>query len=161
VSKLIPLTKGQFAIVDDEDYDCLNQYKWQAYKKVKIWYAMRSPRANGKRKTILMHRQILGLVNAGYKVHTDHINHNGLDNRRCNLRRCTNSQNQQNQRSLNSHSSQFKGVRLTIYKTYQSQIIVNKKYLHLGTFKIEIKAARAYDKAAKKHFGQFAYINGV
>ena len=87
--KLIPLTQGKFAIVDAEDYDRLSQYKWQAEKHKTTFYAKRK----SKYKSIKMHREILKPSNG---MICDHKNHNGLDNRRCNIRLCTHAQNQHN-----------------------------------------------------------------
>src|SRR5574343_411505 len=108
--KEIQLSQGKVAIVDDEDYDYLNQWKWYAAeRKCGIWYATRNIRKDGKVRIIPMHRVIL---NTPKGMDTDHINGDGLDNRRSNLRSCTHMENICNpNRSLSpTKSSRFKGV---------------------------------------------------
>lgn len=152
--KKIPLTHGKFAIVDDEDYEWLNQYKWCAVKIRNTYYAMRAE----KGEHIAMHREILGLVKGDGKQ-TDHRNHNGLDNWRCNMRVCTHSQNQHNQRKQNG-TSKYKGV--SWYKRdkkWRVCIQINERRICIGYFDNEIDAAKAYDTKAKELFGEFAYCN--
>lgn len=155
--KEIPLTQGKIAIVDDEDYQGLSQYKWCAAKLHGIFYAVRAVRGENK-KHILMHREILGLTKGDGKQ-TDHHNHNSLDNRKCNIRICSNRQNQQN-RHKKRGCSQYKGV--SWYKRdkkWFAQIKVNSQKIHLGCFNNQIDAAKAYDKKAKELFGEFACTN--
>ncbi len=95
--KLIPLTQGKFAQVDDEDYDYLNQWKWYTTKNHKTFYAARHIRINGKQKLIYMHRVIMNIIK-GYK--TDHIDHNGLNNQKYNLRICTCQENNRNRKKI-------------------------------------------------------------
>lgn len=90
----------------------------------------------------------------------DHFNHNGLDNRRVNLRICTNSQNQMNRKPNKNSRSKFKGIRLHKRgQVWEARIMLDGKSLYLGGFKKEIDAARAYNKAALEIFGEFAYLN--
>lgn len=104
-----------------------------------------------------MHRAILN-VPKGYK--TDHRNHNGLDNRKQNLRIATNSENQQNQKIRKNGTSQYKGVSWNSkHKLWYAQIKLNNKVKWLGDYKNEIEAAKAYDEAAKELFGEFALTN--
>ena len=154
-AKLIPLTRDKFAIVDAEDYDRLNKYKWHALKGQRNYYA-RNHRPNG---TVLMHRVIL---NAPRGLVVDHINHNGLDNRKRNLRLCTAAQNSQNRRPRTrpNKTSKYKGVTFDKNRNrFAAYIKHNKKAYFLGRFKDETDAAKAYDKKAKELFGQFAYLN--
>lgn len=158
ISKQISLTQGKFAIVDDEDYEWLNQYKWFAVKSKNTYYACRSVGKYLKQYRVFMHRQILGLKRGDGKQ-TDHHNHYGLDNRRYNIRICTNSQNSQN-RLLAGGTSQFKGVHWSkIAKKWHSKIYQNGKLIHIGYFADEIEAAKAYDKKAKELFDKFANVN--
>jgi len=150
--KEIPLTKGKAALVDDEDYPLISQYKWHAIYNEGSWYARGT--VNGKR--IVMHRVICPGIQQ-----LDHKNRNGLDNQKCNLRPCNDHLNQGNQRlRKDKTSSRFKGVYWN-YKSngWESRIRSSGKQKHLGTFQSEIMAAMAYDEAAKIVFGDFACTN--
>ena len=160
--KTIKLTQGKVALVDDADYSWLNQHKWYAakYTNGKFYYAVRkSPRLGSKQRTICMHRLILNAPNG---VEVDHINGNGLDNRRVNLRRCTCSENSMNQRLSCGNTIRFKGVSLmrrNLGKPYRATITVNSKGFYLGNHRTAEDAARAYDVAALRHFKEFALTN--
>lgn len=153
MTQQIPLSQGKFAIVDDEDFDWLMQCKWTydakgyAYRKV-------------KKVTLFMHRAIL---NASGPVIVDHINGNGLDNRRCNLRIVTVAQNVYNQRpQTKNKTSQFKGVVFSKrLQRWQAYIKKGSERRYLGTFDDELDAARAYNAAARHFFGPNAYVNEV
>lgn len=155
----IPLTQSQVALVDDGDYDWLSQWKWHAIQSHGTWYGARHRRiSEGDLGLIYMHREIMG--NPPNDV--DHINGNGLDNQRSNLRHATNSQNQRNRRRTRGTrgTSQYKGVywHLANHK-WCASIQVNQHNIYLGSFDSEEDAARAYDKAALEHFGEFASPN--
>jgi hypothetical protein len=153
--KLIKLTRGLFAQVDDEDYDRINQFRWYAktFKTAHSYYAARNERDGKRQNTILLHRFI---INAPKGMQVDHRDHNGLNCQRRNIRICTLRQNSMNQRC---HSkSGYKGVYVN-NKGIIGQISVNGKQIHLGLFKTFIEAAHAYDDAAKIYFGEFAYLN--
>jgi len=165
--KKIKLTQNQYTFIDDEDFDNLNQYKWFAHycKSVENYYAERHNNRKEKRPLILMHRIIL---NAPSNMEVDHINHNTLDNRKENLRICTKSQNHMNQKHRKNAISRYKGVNLAkkeyknkVYQYWAAHIRINGKLVFLGHFKSEIQAAKAYDKAAKELFGEFALLNEV
>jgi len=158
--KRIKLTQGQFAIVDDADFEWLNQWRWFAHKDRVIFYAARRVRlSSGKQTTFLMHREIQGLK-FGDKREIDHRNHNGLDNRRCNLRICTHSQNTRYQRPRKGCTSQYKGVYLQkICSKWHAQIVINGHRKYLGLFTSDTEAALAYDRKAKELFGEFACLN--
>lgn len=153
--RLIPLTQGQNAIVDVEDFEWLSQWNWHA-----MWTeytrSFRAIRNEGK-KAILMHRVILGCEG---KEEGDHRNHNSLDNRRHNLRKCTRVQNMCNKRPYRGSSSKFKGVSFNKSKNkWVANIQINGKQTYLKSFNSEEQAARAYDEAAKIHHGVFARLN--
>ena len=153
-----PKHPNTFAIVDDEDFEWLNQYKWYAYKGGNTWYAARnSPVVNGKRTRIRMHRMILGLGAYDSRL-CDHRNHNGLDNRRRNLRICTSLHNQYNKTPQKNCSSAFKGVHWhKTAKKWCAQIRINGRGTHLGLFGSESDATNAYNNKAKEYFGEFAF----
>lgn len=154
--KTIPLTQGKVAIVDDEDYEELNRYKWYANLQSGIWYARRHLEKMNE-KNITMHRQIMGSPCGKF---IDHINQNGLNNRKENLRTCTRSQNCKNSLRQKNNSSGFNGVcwhkRI---KKWQAYIQKNKKIIHLGYFVDINEAGRAVDTKAKEFFGEFAVLN--
>ena len=149
--KEIGLTQGKVALVDDEDYEWLKQYKWCCASGKGLVYATRQSRG----KSVFMHRIIL---NTPQGMHTDHINHDGLDNRRCNLRICTNSQNQANGNIRKDNTTGRKGTTWDKNKRkYLARIKFHGRYAHIGYFdKIE-DAANAYNAKAKELFGEFAY----
>jgi hypothetical protein len=155
--KKIPLTQGKFALVDDGDFEFLNEFNW---KLVSDGYAARNERIAGKIKTIYIHR----IVNKTPKgMQTDHINGDRLDCQKPNLRNCTNSQNQMNSpKKLTKRStSKYKGV-CKAWKRELWRVQVNtekNKTQHIGYYKTEIEAARAYDEAAGRYFGEFAWTN--
>ena len=161
--KQIPLTRGKFAIVDDADFEKLNRYNWYAFRSYgNTFYAVRSIcLPNGKWRLIFMHRVILNLE-YGDKRQGDHRNNNSLDNRRDNLRICTNRQNSQNSRPNKSCTSVYKGVSWSKDRhKWVAQIKTQDKQTNLGRYVSEIEAARAYDVAAIKCFGEFAHTNGI
>lgn len=154
--KEIPLTQGKVAIVDDEDYEALTKWKWCYHKNPRnnSGYAVGNSRnQDGKRITIRMHRVILDTP-PGYE--TDHVNGNGLDNRKDNLRVATHSQNKWNTDKPADNTSGYKGVSWDKRKEkWQAQVRFNNKYIHLGRFKKKLEAAIAYNKAAIKYHGEF------
>jgi hypothetical protein len=154
--ELIPLTRGKYAIVDKADYATLSQHNWFAVPHKNTFYAKRNIRIYGRKTMRYMHREILN----GEMI--DHINRNGLDNRKFNLRACSNRQNQQNRKPRQGSTSRYKGVNLdTVNNKWKARICLNGKQIHLGRFDSEIAAARAYDLMAKELFGQFARLNFV
>lgn len=162
--KKIKLTQNKFTIVDDEDFDWLNQYKWYALKAPNTYYAVRNFTVlKNKRKKIYVHRLILE-KNIKRKLEVweciDHINDNGLDNRKLNLRICNNQQNQFNSRKQKNTTSKYKGVLWhNRDKKWMSYIYYNNKSKYLGYYSSEVEAAKIYDKTAKELFGEFARLN--
>lgn len=163
--KLIPLTQGKFAQVDNSDYEWLMQWNWSAQLINGIWYAHRGVRlprtgfrAYGKVIKILMHRQILGLKKRWELG--DHEDGNGLNNQRYNLRKATNSQNLRNSRKRKNASCKYKGVS-KINGKYTATIFINSRLKRLGNFDNEEMAALAYNDMAKKHFKEFARLNQI
>jgi hypothetical protein len=158
MTKEIQLTQGKVALVDDEDFDELNRYKWHAHKDYKNgkFYASMSARCNGKTKTILMHRKIL--VDK-YKI-IDHINHDGLDNRKCNLRSCTCSQNHKHCIGHKNNKSGFNGVSWNkSNKKWMAQITKDNRQMCIGYFDDKKDAAKKVDEKAKELFGEFSALN--
>lgn len=158
-TRYIALTQDQFALVDAADYEWLNQWKWCAKWSncTRSYYAVRN---GAKHETIIMHRVILGLV-SGDGVKGDHKDHDTLNNRRSNLRPCSQRQNIQHQRRRSNNTSGYKGVYfckpLSKWAAMIQTEITGSR--HLGYFYDAIIAARAYDAAALAHFGEFAVLN--
>lgn len=153
----IPLTRGQFAIVDDADFDCLNQWSWQAAEYLPgSFRAKRGIWKNGRVGTIFMHRQILGFPQ-GKQI--DHRNGDALDNQRSNLRVCDVSKNASNRRLIATNNrSGFKGVSRRD-GCWRAQIQCNHRNYFLGSFASAVEAAKAHDRAAVEAFGEFARVN--
>lgn len=153
--RLIELTQGKYAKVDQQDYEKLNEHKWYAKRCINHFYAHRRNESN---RNVAMHRVIMK-PGRGYCV--DHINGDGLDNRKDNLRIVTIAENNYNKRkSKNVRSSQYKGVSID-KRTNRWRAIIYYKYrkINLGMFADEIDAAKAYDEAAKELFAKFAKFN--
>jgi hypothetical protein len=145
--KTIELTKGQVALVDDEDFEYLSPFNWQAIKNKKNFYARN--RTNGS-----MHRMICFVgknIDFGDKDVVDHINGDTLDNRRENLRVVSQRQNTQNRH--NKMTSNYPGVSLHRGK-WIAHILVNGEQKHLGIFKDEREAAKAYERACRELVGE-------
>lgn len=158
--------KRGVAIVDREDYKRLAKFRWFLSGS---GYAIRFIRENGRNRIVAMHREIMGLIEPGTSgrpaggVTVDHISHKKLDNRKCNLRLCTRSQQGANSRKYQRRygsTSQYKGVFLDgRWQRWRAMIRYNNKSYHIGNFDTEVEAARAYDRSAREHFGEFAYLN--
>ena len=156
--KTIPLTKGYVAVVDDEDYEELIQYKWHVCLMSGGARAIRTA-SRPRRRTTYMHRSIIGCQPS---QEVDHINHDGLDNRRANLRACTHAQNLANTRKRANCSSQFKGVDWRKGENkWRVRIGYDGASHHLGYFDDECDAARAYNAEARIKFGEFALLNVI
>jgi hypothetical protein len=152
----IPLSQGKVALVDAEDYDRLiSMGRWHLHSG---GYAAKSYRHPGGRSDVVfMHRVIL---NAPEGVDVDHINGNRLDNRKSNLRPVTRSQNIRKARPHQTNTSGFKGVSwCSTRRKWRAQIYTGQRNLYLGEFRTPEQAARVYNEAAKKYFGEFAWIN--
>lgn len=149
--KKIPLTKGKFVLVDDEDFGRVHQFKWYLSND---GYASRNKRENNRRVTIRMHRFILS-VKPGENV--DHISGDRLDNRRSNLRLATRQENAFNRGRTLKNKSGYKGVSAKKNR-WLAQITRNYKVIYLGLFKTKTEASLAYKAAAKKYHGEFAHV---
>lgn len=158
MSKLIPLSQGEFAIVDDDDYgavNCLNWFICKANHAI-TKYAMFKVTKNKKEYRMYMHRYILDTPK---DMTVDHINGNGLDNRRENLRVCTHRDNSHNNRLYKNNKTGYKGVIIKNKKQICAQIKLRNTTLHIGRFESLKDAALAYDKKAIELYGEFASTN--
>lgn len=158
MTKQIQLSEGKIALVDDEDFERINAHKWHANKyRNGRFYAVRHGVMGLFRKTLLMHREILGFPSG---METDHINGDPLDNRKSNLRICTTAENQRNRGKQTNNASGFKGVIWSdTQKEWVAHIKVDRKKIYLGHFQTAEDAARAYDRAALERHGEFAKTN--
>lgn len=149
--KEILLTRGAVAIVDDDDFEYLNQFKWYCSK---FGYACRDVVEGGAKKHVWMHRVV---AKTPENKSTDHINGIRLDNRKENLRHCTMIENMRNRGKQNNNTSGYKGVFWSIRaKRWRAQIVVKRKAIHLGLFDTPEDASVAYKEAEKKYFEDFA-----
>lgn len=160
--KKVPLSRGLFAIVDDEDFDRVMGRTWSAEKSKVGWYAYTNlTGGKGKKHTSTrMHRFIL---NSKPREQVDHRDGNGLNNVRSNLRPASNTQNSRNSRKKPG-KNKFKGVykdKRPLSKPWMAHIKVNYKRIFLGRWKTERQAAKAYNAAALEHFGEFAKLNVI
>lgn len=159
--KKIKLTRGKYALVDDEDFDWLNQWKWNARFKRSSgkFYASRtskvSERINGKIKCLQMHRMVMKCPD---DLVVDHIFGRTLDNRKCKLRICTVQQNNLNQKKRKNNTSGFTGV--TWHKQHNrwaaAALFSGKRYW-LGLFTNKKEAAKVWREFAKEHHKEFFY----
>ena len=149
MAKKIKLTQGKYALVDEEDFDELNKYKWHAQKDCHTYYAKR--RENGTK--VYMHRQILGLKQGDGKI-TDHINSNGLDNRRENLRVVSKAVNCRNHREYSDNTSGHTGVSwCKLNKKWITTISVDNKMLNLGYHSDILDAVESRKQGEIKYWG--------
>ena len=162
----IPLSQGKIALVDAEDYERINQFKW--YAKLVLdrnpslgFYACRNERdSTGKRRTVRMHREVLGLETSDSRV-VDHRNPTEtLDNRKYNLRIATRSENARNTRGRAHNTSGFRGVGLRKSGKYQAYITVNGRQVYLGIFPTPEQAHAAYKTASQEFHGEFGEGTG-
>lgn len=153
--KNIKLTQGKFAIVDDDIFDYLNQWKWNAYESKGTYYARRTDCTNKIYTNISMHRLI---IEAKKGTIVDHKDGNGLNNTKDNLRICTNRQNAINRRGWGT--SKYLGVSFEKESNkWRARINTGTKKINIGRFDIEENAAIAYNIFAEKHHGEFARFN--
>lgn len=145
---ILPLTQGFFTVLDAADIGIIKDYKWFAHVGRDKRYVYASCSAGR------MHRMLMGFP----RTEVDHENHNTLDNRRCNLRVATHSQNRANARLRRDAGSPYKGI-VWNNGSWIAQINAEGKHYYLGRFKDPIVAALAYDAAARAHFGEFARTN--
>jgi hypothetical protein len=165
--KEISLTQGRVALVDDDDFESLSQYKWCSHFNPlapvgRQHRAIRRTKSRGgiPRQLILMHRAVMGACPTDPQV--DHKNGNPLDNRKENLRFATSSQNHANRQIGANNTSGYKGVSRCHggrVERFKAQVKVNGVAHFLGRFDTAIEAAKAYNEAAKRLFGEFAYLN--
>ena len=153
----IPLTKGFIAVVDDADAELVAGYRWYVIESTGRRQLRRYAHAKQGKATIYMHRLILA---APPRVHVDHWDHDGLNNRRENIRLATPSQNAAAGRMRSSNTSGFRGVSLAAKSVrWRAEIMVAGRRSFLGRFDTPEDAARAYDAAALEAFGEFANLN--
>lgn len=157
--KYIPLAgkrgEGKFTMVDDEDFAKLSASKWQVTGKRASSIQGWGPQ---EKRTVVLARMVLGSVPPNMQV--DHINGDPFDNRKCNLRVCTQQQNQYNRKKRVNSASGYKGV-YALRGRWTALLKYNGKTLYLGMFDSDIEAAKAYNAKAAESFGQFARLNAV
>ena len=156
--KKVQLTQNKFTIVDDGDYEYLNKYNWYVAKSKYSYYAAFDRRNKKINKTIYLHRIIMNCPDGKF---IDHINGNGLDNRKENLRICNKSQNSGNSKLRTDNTSGIKGVSWDKRnKKWVVRIKMDGKHKFLGYFSNKYYAKNVYEKVAKGYFGEF-YLDGI
>lgn len=156
----IPLSRGRVALIDESDLSVVEQYTWHATDHKHISYAACSRNRKTSGKCLYMHRL---LMNPEPDQHVDHINGNGLDNRRSNLRLCTNAQNRRNIH-VTRGVSQYKGVafcKSNKVRVWEAYIWFENRKIGLGCYETQKEAARAYNAAAIQYHGEFACLNEI
>lgn len=154
---MILIINNKEIIIDNEDFQKIYNYKWYIIKSNKIYYCI--GRLPNNRNLVRLHRLILSALK-GQTI--DHINGNGLDNRKCNLRFCTTAQNRHNSSKTITGKCKYKGVSyVPKEEVYRAFIYLNRKQIYLGRFKTEIEAAIAYNTKALELFGEYARINVI
>lgn len=151
--KEIQLSQGQVSVVDDNDYEWLNQWKWHVTRKLSgIYYVVR--KLSAYTPAIWMHREIVGAIKGEF---VDHANGDTLDNTRGNLRKATASQNAMNRKKVGLG---YKGTHWSkVNRRWFATIEKDGKKIHLGCFGTSEDAAHAYDEKAKELFGEFSRLN--
>lgn len=160
--KKIPLGHGAFALVDDEDFERLNPFKWHQHhgNKTNIVYASRSFKlADGTQKGQLMHDLILPPITGFLR---DHKDRNGCNNQKSNLRYCTNSQNMMNS-VLPRNKTGFRGVSFDSRRKqpYSARLVKDRRRYYIGWFNTPLEAAKAWNEKAIELFGEFAVLNKI
>lgn len=157
MAREIDLSQGLRAIVDDDDFDWLSQMRWCAHREGRQIYAWSYKNVDGRQTYLKMHRIIL---NAPQCAVVDHVNGNGLDNRRENIRLATRTENCANRGKTVSGTSKYKGVHWSSRRNrWIAQIKKNRVGKYIGSFSTEVEAAQNYDMAARILFGGFARMN--
>lgn len=155
--KTISLTQGFVALVDDTDYDRVSAYKWCVTKTKSNLYGIRKVRTpDGRTTSQLLHRFVMGVTDR--RIYVDHVDHNGLNCQRQNLRRCVPGENSANVRKSRG-KSKYRGVSWATDRGMWRASIRIEKNIHLGYFADEVEAAHAYDDAARIRFGVMANCN--
>lgn len=152
----IPLSKGRVAIISNCDYERVSKHKWHAHLSRRAGVDKYYARGYVGGKNLYMHRFILGLV--GEEV-ADHIDGDGLNNQRENLRICSGYENAQNRKQTRKRRSKHTGVTPVGKRSWRARITFNGDQIALGQFKTQEEAARAYDEAARKFHGAKAHQN--
>ena len=160
MAKEIQLTQGKVAVVDDDLFNYLNQFKWFANNINGKFYVVRNITVSKNKKNVIyMHRFIMK-PNKGMVI--DHLDGNTLNNQKNNLRICTHTENMRNSKISINNKSGYKGVSYQENRNnYRAQIKFNNKTINIGDFIDPIDAAKAYNAAALKYHGEFAHLNKI
>jgi hypothetical protein len=164
----VGLTRGMVALVDAGDYERVAKFNWYAFPSNPPgrFYAVRGANVGGRYRNIFLHQEVTGIE----ARRVDHANHDGLDNRRENLRICGHHENMRNRRKLAKKTSKYKGVSFNKEQgLWWARISIGalnpktgkRRQIVVCRSESELKAAAAYDRAAREHFGEFALTNGV
>lgn len=155
----LPLNRGEFSLLDPEDFIKHGQFRWSAHwdRCTKNYYAVRTAKINGKKVEYKLSREVLGLSFGDPRV-ADHINHNTLDNRKSNLRAITQKQNTHNRKTHSNNKSGLRGLRQIKSGKWEARIMISGQSIGLGYFALKDDAIKARREAELKYFGEFAYV---